>query len=210
MRRFVGWAVASVTLVLASISVALFYNITFFGKTLVALPSPPVAAGCLLYYLSAFNSTPPVAQVVLWMVSFLLCGWLWWGALYVAWTSRFGSGEAWGEGVSRGLWLWPLVYLIPLPWLLWVHAQSPEGVSLAALQASILVRDGLYWNSQGSEGWLNFLFVVLALVETGGTIAVLRTAPQARWAVVARVVPLAGLGLLVAACGLAEVAARLH
>ncbi len=68
-------------LLTASVSVALYYNITFFGKALVALPSVPVASGCVFYYLCAFNTAPPVAQVVLWMLSFLLSGWIWWAAL---------------------------------------------------------------------------------------------------------------------------------
>lgn len=151
----------------ASVSIALYYNITFFGKALVALPSLPVASGCLLYYLSAFNTTTPIAQVALWMLSFGLTGAFWWHLLNLA-MQRFCGGVAEEKRacavsrVQRSLWL----YALPLPWLLWVHAQSPEGASIDALIGAILVRDRLYWNSVGSENVLNALFLLLAAAES--------------------------------------------
>lgn len=149
----------------ASISVALYYNITFFGKALVALPSLPVASACLFYYISAFNTTTPTAQVALWMLSFAIAGVLCWGCLKLAltrWGTEEGAVERCVGRVQASLW----VYALPLPWLLWVHAQSPQGPSWEALQGAILVRDHLHWTSEGSEWWLNGLFLTLALLET--------------------------------------------
>jgi hypothetical protein len=206
-RRVIG---PTVVLVLASISVALYYNITFFGKAVVALPSFPVTAGCLLYYLAAFNTTPPVAQVLLWMGSFTLSGWLWWWAVAkLVKTPWGGSSPLTKDAISR-LRLLPIIYTLPLPWLLWVHAQSAAGPSLAALRASILVRDGLYWSSQGSELFLNALFAVLALGETLATLRVLRGGGENRWLRVLAAFFLAGTATMAALCVVAEIAFRLH
>lgn len=198
-------SLASLGVLLASISVALYYNITFFGKAVVALPSVLVAGGCLFYYLSAFNNTPPQVQVMLWMVSFLASGWLWWMALGKG--SRMLKSDLTPASLRKLSWL-PWLYLPPLPWLLWVHAQSPEGLSLRALVDAILVRDGLYWNSQGSESWLNALFLMLAGLETGLTVVILKQ--QRDWGRTVLLLGLAGTGALLALCALAEIAVRLH
>lgn len=197
-------------LVLASISVALYYNITFFGKAVVALPSFPVAAGCLFYYLAAFNSTPPVAQVLLWIGSFVLSGWLWWLALEKVVGSRWGAGDPISLEARRRLRVLPAIYVLPLPWLLWVHAQSSAGASWQALRASILVRDGLYWSSQGSEVYLNGLFALLALLETLATLYVLRHTRDSSWGRILMAFFLAGLGSMAALCAVSEIAFRLH
>lgn len=194
----------------ASVSIALYYNITFFGKALVALPSLPVASGCLLYYLSAFNTTSPIAQVALWMLSFGLVGAFWWYLLNLA-LQRFCRGvaqekRAWAVSrVQRALW----VYSLPLPWLLWVHAQSPEGASSEALIGAILVRDRLYWNSVGSENVLNALFLVLAATESALSVWAVHRAcgrPKATFTSLTS----AGLVLLLLVCLLAQIFYALH
>ena len=101
------------------------------------------------------------------MLSFGLTGAFWWHLLNLA-MQRFCGGVAEEKRacavsrVQRSLWL----YALPLPWLLWVHAQSPEGASIDALIGAILVRDRLYWNSVGSENVLNALFLLLAAAES--------------------------------------------
>ena len=192
-------------LLLASVSVALYYNITFFGQALVALPSVPVTGGCLLYYLSAFNTTPPVAQVKLWMASFLLSGGLWWVVLSA--VARLRKTPLSPQAQRRLRWL-PWLYLPPLPWLLWVHAQSASGLSLQALKGAILVRDQLYWNTQGSEAVLNTLFLALATLETVATLLVLRQ--ERTWGVGLLLAAVAGPVTLVAVCALAQIAVQLH
>lgn len=204
-RPLLDALLAVVGLLLASVSVALYYNITFFGQAVVALPSVPVAGGCLLYYLSAFNSTPPVAQVKLWMASFLLAGGLWWVGLSTV-ARRFKTPLS--PKVQRRLRLLPWLYLPPLPWLLWVHAQSPSGLSLQALKAAILVRDGLYWSTQGSEAILNALFLTLASTETVATLLILRQ--ERTWGGGLLLGALAGPVTLVVLCALAQVAVQLH
>lgn len=198
-------SLASLGLLLASISVALFYNITFFGKALVALPSVLVTGGCLLYYLSAFNTTPPHLQVALWMVSFLISGWIWWEVLKK--SSERWKPELTGSTRRKLAWL-PWLYLPPLPWLLWVHAQSSTGLSLQALVDAILVRDRLYWSSQGSETWLNALYLGLAALETVLTFALLKR--ERKLTPTLLLMSLAGSASLLVLCALAEVAVRLH
>lgn len=205
--KFLPQLLSLLLLLLASISVALYYNITFFGKAVVALPSFPVAGGCLFYYLAAFNTTPPVAQVVLWMASFVISGWLWWWVVGRVWShSRVGAGAALPPVRQVQLRAALLPYLLPLPWLLWVHAQSATGPSLDALRAAILVRDGLYWTSHGSELRLNLLFLLLAVVETLTTLAVLHRSGMASRARVMAVFLVAGLVSLTLLCGLAQLA----
>lgn len=190
-------------MLVASISVALYYNITFFGKALVALPSLPVTAACLLYYLSAFNTTPPGAQVLLWMLSFAIAGSLWW--LCLSRALQYDSNEETSRRseiirrVQRTLWL----YALPLPWLLWIHAQSSEGPSLEALRGAILVRDNLYWNSQGSQSWLNALYLTLATLETFWTGRELYQTSK-RWKTTFLMVSLAGSAALLTICALAQ------
>ena len=196
---------AVVGLLLASVSVALYYNITFFGQAIVALPSIPVAGGCLLYYLSAFNTTPPIAQVKLWMASFLMAGGLWWMGLSA--VARRLSFSLPPRAQRRLRWL-PWLYLPPLPWLLWVHAQSPSGLSMQALKGAILVRDGLYWNTQGCEAILNVLFLTLASLETMATLFVLKQ--ERSWKTSLLLIALAGPATLVALCALAQIAVHLH
>jgi hypothetical protein len=200
-KRFPTWLWILPVYALASISVALYYNITFFGKALIVLPSFPVAGGCLFYYLSAFNTTPPVAQVVLWIVSFLFSGLVWCGLLGMV-DRRLGPTrivtQAWPK-----LFLLPLLYALPLPWLLWVHALSSEGLSLSALKAAVLVRDGLYWSSQGSEPLLNGLFALLALLETALTLVWLRRYAHGRFMLIFLI---SGTGLMVVLCAAASLA----
>lgn len=200
----------SSVLSLASVSIALYYNITFFGQALLVLPSFPVAAGCLFYYLSAFNTTPPVAQVVLWMVSFNVAGWLWWWTIGKLWSTRWGLNTDLPLLARRKLQLLPLIYVLPLPWLLWVHAQSVSGPSWVAFSKAILNRDGLYWSSQGSEVWLNVIYFLLATIETVATLGILRRVPQANWPILWRIVPLSGMGAMVLLCAMAQLAYVLH
>ncbi len=190
-------------MVVASISVALYYNITFFGKALVALPSLPIAAACLFYYLSAFNTTPPVAQVILWMASFVIAGPLWWLGLSVT-LQRFAATDstrfvAFQSRVQNYLWL----YAFPLPWLLWVHAQSPNGPSWDALRGAILIRDHLYWTSFGTENWLNVIYLGLAGTESVLTVWAVHQSTL-DWKRSLVVVSLASLVALLGLCALAQ------
>lgn len=187
----------------ASIAVALYYNITFFGKALVALPSLPVASGCLFYYLSAFNTTAPIAQVALWMLSFAVAGVLGWGCLKLAltrWGTEATTVETCVRRVQASLW----VYALPLPWLLWVHAQSPHGPSWKALQGAILVRDHLHWSSEGSEWWLNGLFLMLALLETSLAVGSIHQA-CGRWKMTFLTISATAAATLVALCAAAQI-----
>lgn len=191
---------STAVLLVASISVALYYNITFFGKAVVALPSVPVASGCLFYYLCAFNTTPPLLQVVLWMGSFVLSGWLWWFAL-----DRVFPGLS-----SHRRWRSLLIYALPLPWLLWIHAQSPAGMSWDAFLSAILVRDNLYWNSEGSEKTLNALYLGLAAFETFDTLILCQRVSGQNWRSVLVRFTLASLACLATLCLTANLIAMLR
>jgi hypothetical protein len=193
------WLRDSALLLTASVSVALYYNIAFFGKALVALPSVPVAGGCLFYYLCAFNTTPPLAQVLLWMLSFLLSGWLWWAAL----ARTLPQG---GPPPRRGATL--LLYALPLPWLLYIHALSPRGLSGLALRDAILVRDGLHWNSAGSEVWLNALYLILAMAESVATLWLLKRDSGESWSYMVKRAGFAALACLTALCLAANLVLR--
>ena len=92
------------------------------------------------------------------MVSFLLAGGFWLVSL--------GLGAKILKVQLRALPQLPLtslLYLLPFPWLLWVHGLSPEGPSWLALREAILIRKGLYWQVDGIEGPLNLIFFVLGL-----------------------------------------------
>lgn len=149
---------AGLCYLLASLSVALFYNITFFGHALVPLPSPVALTGPFFYYLAGFNHTSPQAQVIWWILSFILAGGFW--LLSLSLGARILKVRL---RVLPIIPLTSLLYLLPFPWLLWVHGQSPEGPSLIALQESILIRKGLYWQVTGVESFLNIVFFILGL-----------------------------------------------
>jgi hypothetical protein len=116
----------------------------------------------LLYYLAAFNHTAPVWQVWLWMASFLVAGGAWLLSLRVVahfWKIKLPSM------LTLSAVCLPLT--LPLPWLLWIHAQSPQGASLLTLKQAILVRTALYWNAVGTEALLNVVFFFLAVASLG-------------------------------------------
>ena len=160
---------ASLCYLLVSLSVALYYNITFFGQALVPLPSPVALTGPFLYYLAGFNHSSPQAQVVLWMLSFLLAGGFW--VLSLSLGAKILKVQV---RVLPRIPLTSLLYLIPFPWLLWVHGQSPQGPSLAALRESILIRKGLYWQVLGVEFYLNLAFFILGLLVSLWQVFLLR------------------------------------
>lgn len=157
--------------IVVSVSVALFYNITFFGQAVLPLPSPLVTGGCLLYYLAGFNQTAPLLQVLLWIASFLVTAGLWLAALH----------KFLGARQLARLSLASLSLVLPLPWLVWVHAATAEGPRLEALVQAILVRKGLYWNSSGSEPVLNAVFWALASLSLGLELWLLKRDTELDW-----------------------------
>ncbi len=136
------------------------------------------------------------------MLSFVVAGVVNWSVLrwtLQRWSAEIADVEPYLRRVQESLWL----YSVPLPWLLWVHAQSPQGTSWEALKGAVLVRDHLHWTSQGSELWLNGLFLSLALLET---MLVLWTVHRAcaSWRRTVLVLSTTAAGTLVALCGAAQ------
>lgn len=155
------------------VSLGLFYNYTYFGRAAVPLPHPTALAGSFFYYIALPQDYDAAAQAVLWVLGFPAAGWLLLGCLAAA--ARAGRLWSFADLLrSHLLGLAPL--LLPLPWLAWLHATGPGGVSWQQFLAACLHRSFAV-----TPPYLNPLFLGLAAVGLGGQLAYLRRRTERGW-----------------------------
>ncbi|MBI5832540.1 MAG: hypothetical protein HZB16_09575 [Armatimonadetes bacterium] len=156
MGRALAWATALTGAQLAlGLCLGCYYNYTFFGRAAGPLPQPVASAGAMLYYLFVAAGDTQVVQAWLWMLCFPLAGWIWLGSLWVV-GRRLGGAC---RGLVRASLAGIVPLLLPLPYLLWRHALTPNGPSWAQFQQA-----ALYRRFDTVPAGLPALFVPLAVV----------------------------------------------
>lgn len=180
-----------------------YYTITYYGRTGLPIPTPDTCAALILYYFSVLN-VDTKWQAFHWMLVFPAAGALWTWAL--SWSARrLKLPPAPFPILAFRLALANAPLTLAAPWLTWVAAQTPDGLSLShmfavalrhaflspwpALNPTFLVLGlsslalqifvyRLSFSSRGAKACIHFLLALIALIAISATIGGLAAIPM--------------------------------